>query len=209
MLNKGRQEKEDEAQLAQDDGGDSDSDQVLLMVTTSDCDNSDNWYLDIGCSNHMTGNKEWFVSLDESVKSKIRFANNSTVTTEGIGKVLIQRKDGKKAFITDVLYVPQMNNNLLSLGQLLQKGYVMKMEHGVLKVFNSQGRMILKAPLSKNRTFKTEIQVAESQCLAATTNYQNWLWHLRFGHLNFRSLSLLKMEKWCMICRQSNNQRAV
>ncbi|RDX93959.1 hypothetical protein CR513_23706, partial [Mucuna pruriens] len=93
--NKGRQRNEDEAQMAQGDSDDSDSDHVLLMVTTSDCAKSDFWYLDTGCSNHMTGNKGWFVNLDENVKRMVKFADNNTITSEGIGKVLIQRRNGQ------------------------------------------------------------------------------------------------------------------
>jgi len=52
---------------------------------------------------------------------KTRFANNSIVCVKGTGKVLIHRKDGKKAYITDVLYVPNMRGNLISIDQLLQK----------------------------------------------------------------------------------------
>ena len=37
----------------------------------------------------MTGHKEWFVNIDDKVKSKIKFADNSSVTAEGIGKVMI------------------------------------------------------------------------------------------------------------------------
>lgn len=44
---------------------------------------------------------------------------------QGAGKVLIKRKDGNQSFISDVLFVPCMKNNLLSLGQLLEKGYVL------------------------------------------------------------------------------------
>ncbi|KHN46052.1 hypothetical protein glysoja_030053, partial [Glycine soja] len=105
----------DEAQLTQDE--DFDSDKVLLMATTnSEEDNVNMWYLDTGYSNHM------------KVKSKIKFADNNSVTTEGIGKVMIQRKDGQHSFINDVLYIPNMKNNLLSFGQLLEKGYSMQME---------------------------------------------------------------------------------
>jgi hypothetical protein len=41
-----------------------------------------------------------------------KFADNSPVTTEAKGKVLIQRRNGKQSYKTDVLYVPQMKNNL-------------------------------------------------------------------------------------------------
>lgn len=51
----GRRKPYDEAYHARDDR--SDSDQVLLIVTTNSdtVENSESWYLDTGCSNHMTG----------------------------------------------------------------------------------------------------------------------------------------------------------
>ena len=159
------------------------SDKVLLMTTTNSKEDSVNlWYLDTCCSNHMTGHREWFVNIDDKVKSKIKFADNSFVTAKGIGKVMIQRKDGQHSFINDVLYVPNMKNNLLSLGQLLEKGYSMQMEDSQMTIFDSKRRLILKASLSRNRTFKIGIQIAEFQCLAASICDESWMWHHRFGH---------------------------
>jgi len=116
----------------------------------------------------VIGHREWFVNIDDKVKSKIKFANNSSVIAEGIANVMIQRKDGQHSFINDVLYVPNMKNNLLSLRQLLENGYSMHMEDSQLKMFDSNGRLILKVPLSRNRTFKIGIQITEFQCLAAS-----------------------------------------
>jgi len=46
----------DEAQFAQNEG--SDSEEVPLMATVKEEEErSDEWYLDTGCSNHMTGKK--------------------------------------------------------------------------------------------------------------------------------------------------------
>lgn len=85
--------------MAKEDG--SDSEEVLMMVTTKiDLDQPDIWYLDTGCSNHMIGHKDWLLDLDESVKCKVRFADNSTIDAEGIGKVLIKRSEGKPAYLT-------------------------------------------------------------------------------------------------------------
>ncbi|XP_006579169.1 uncharacterized protein [Glycine max] len=104
------------------------------------------------------------------VKSKIKFADNSSVTAEGIGKAMIQRKDGQHSFINDVLYVPNMKNNLLSLGQLLEKDYSMKMEDSQMKIFDSKRRLILKASLSRNRTFKIGIHIVEFQLAASISD---------------------------------------
>ncbi|WVZ09091.1 hypothetical protein V8G54_022437 [Vigna mungo] len=119
------------------------------------------WYLDSACSNHMTGNRKWLIDLDTGVKSTIRFADDSVVRAEGTGKVLIARKDGRPIYMHNVLYVPTMKSNLLSLGQLHEKGYTMKMEEGHIKVFDKRQRMILKAPIANNRTFCVNLNTTE------------------------------------------------
>lgn len=87
-----------------------------MVTTNSDVSNSETWYLDTGCSNHMTNHREWLVDFDHSKKSKVRFADDRIVPVESVGNVLIKRKDGKSALILDVLYVPEMKSNLLSMG---------------------------------------------------------------------------------------------
>ncbi|KHN14696.1 hypothetical protein glysoja_049789, partial [Glycine soja] len=134
-FSKGSHVKGEEARLAQEEN--TEDDHYLLMVTTkNDLQCANFWYLDIGCSNHMSGRREWFTTLDETSKSTVKFADHSSITAEGIGSVMIQRKDGKKACISNVLYVPKMKSNLLSLGQLLEKGYTMEMKDNMLKVFD-------------------------------------------------------------------------
>ncbi|XP_006591787.1 uncharacterized protein [Glycine max] len=56
-----------------------------------------------------------------------------------------------------------------------------KMEDSQLKMFDSNKRLILKVPLSRNRTFKIGIQIAEFQCLAASISDESWMWHHGFG----------------------------
>ncbi|WVY90763.1 hypothetical protein V8G54_036277 [Vigna mungo] len=155
------------------------------VVTDESC----SWYLDTGCSNHMTGRREWLVDLDSSIRSCVKFADNSTIMAEGIGKVLINCKNDKIAYMEDVLYVPTMKSNLLSLGQLLEKGYTMSMLQRHIEVFDSKQRLVIKAPLAKNRTFKVNLDAAAIQCLSAMNKEEErWTWHYRFGHLNFKSL---------------------
>ncbi|GAU37126.1 hypothetical protein TSUD_278780 [Trifolium subterraneum] len=90
----------DEAQFA--NGGGSDSDDSLLMaITNSEVDKSNLWYLDTGCSNHMTGNKKWFMMLDYSVRRSIKFADNSQVISARMGTVLVKRNDGHESVINE------------------------------------------------------------------------------------------------------------
>lgn len=70
--------------------------------------------------------KEWVVIIDEKVKREIKLTNNNTITTKGVGKVLIQIRDGKQSFIYDVLFISNAKNNLLTLGQFLKKEFSSK-----------------------------------------------------------------------------------
>ena len=138
--------------LAQDEG--SDSEVVMLMATTSnESSNDTSWYLDFGCSTHMTRRKEWFISLDDSSKSKVCFADDNSLTVEGIGRVAFRDTNRKETIIEEVLYVFGLKTNLLSLGQLLQKGFVMTMEDNCLKVFDRNQKLVIQENLSQNMTF--------------------------------------------------------
>ena len=122
--------------MAQDD---SEEEPVVLMVTTSEEDfGRENWFLDTGCSNHMTGHKEWLSNIDTSRSNKIKLADDNMIRAEGVGNVVI-KKDGKETMvIEDVLYVPGIKYNLLSVGQLVQKGFSISMKEEVLKVYDAR-----------------------------------------------------------------------
>lgn len=52
-------------------------------------------YLYTWCNNHMDINKNRFMKIDESVRRSIRGVNNRMVTLEGMGKLLLKKKDEK------------------------------------------------------------------------------------------------------------------
>ncbi|XP_060182192.1 uncharacterized protein LOC132611845 [Lycium barbarum] len=57
-----------------------DKQETLLFSSSATEENKGNeWFIDSGCSNHMYGNKELFVDLDESFKAMVRLGNNARV----------------------------------------------------------------------------------------------------------------------------------
>lgn len=136
--------------------------------------------------------ESWLVDFNESKKNKVKHAYNSSLQAEGTDDIVIQRRNKTKTIIKDILYVPEMKCNLLSVGQLIEKGFLVVMKDEALKLLDTHNSLVLKSPMSKNRTFKTMINSMEVQCLKTVVDHKNsWLWHLRFGHLNFRSLNQL------------------
>ena len=70
----------------------------------------------------MCGDKSSFVELDELTNDHVTFGDLSKILVMERGKILIRLKNGRHQFISNVYYVPNMKTNILSVGQLLEKG---------------------------------------------------------------------------------------
>ena len=168
---------------------------LLLACQDKDGGKENTWYLDTGASNHMCGKRSMFVELNESVSGNVSFGDESKVPVKGKGKILIRLKNGGHQFISNVYYVPSMKNNILSLGQLLEKGYNIHMKDYSLSLRDNRNNLIAKVPMTRNRMFLLHIQSDVAKCLKACYKDSSWLWHLRFGHLNFGGLELLSKKE--------------
>ncbi|XP_050918413.1 uncharacterized protein LOC127135821 [Lathyrus oleraceus] len=151
------------------------SDRNALVTVRDGVQGRDEWYLDSGCSTHMTGRKDWFVKINQAAKSKVKFADDTILSAEGVGDVLIGKRNDGHSRIKDVLYIPGIECNLLSIDQLLERGYKIRLEDKILCVLDSNGVLILKVPMAANRTFKVELKVIEHRCLATTASRDEWL----------------------------------
>lgn len=43
------------------------------------------WFLDSGCSNHMSGDESWFTTLDKEVHTTVKLGNNTRTNVAGRG----------------------------------------------------------------------------------------------------------------------------
>eukprot|EP00253_Pinus_taeda_P033589 PITA_33589 len=76
------------------------------------------WYIDSGCSKHMTGDKEKLQSYSALEKEKVSFGNDTPALIKGKGSV--QLKEKVKA--GNVMYVDGLKHNLLSVSQMCDQG---------------------------------------------------------------------------------------
>ena len=125
------------------------------------------WYLDTGVNNHMCGKRNMFVELEESTNGQILFSDSLKIPVKGKGKVLTRQKDQSRQLISNVYYAPDMKNNLISLGQLLDKGYIIHLEDRCLCIKEQKKRLIVKVQMTKNQMFLLNIQVGNVMCLNA------------------------------------------
>ncbi|XP_073300259.1 uncharacterized protein [Primulina huaijiensis] len=102
------------------------------------------WFLDTGCNNHMCGRQELFTKLDETIRSEVKFENNTRIPVSGKGEINIIAKDGSNTLITYVYYVPGLHQNLLIIGQLSERGYAIDINEGNCTIRDKKYGLIAK-----------------------------------------------------------------
>ncbi|XP_017621737.1 uncharacterized protein LOC108465859 [Gossypium arboreum] len=113
------QHKGEEARVAENN---SDHEEQVFAVSclAGQGKGSKGWLLDSGCTNHMSPDATIFKTLDRSCKTRVKIGNGQFIKAEGKGNVLICTATGDK-IIKNVLLVPEIDRNLLSISQLLEK----------------------------------------------------------------------------------------
>ncbi|CAL2279216.1 unnamed protein product [Prunus armeniaca] len=81
-----------------------------------------NWYIDSGCNNHMTGNVNLLVNVRTNVVGKVQMTTGDLVNVAGMGSLVIDTTKERK-YIIEVMYLPGLKENLLSVGQMDENGY--------------------------------------------------------------------------------------
>ncbi|KAE8687773.1 aspartate and glycine-rich protein-like [Hibiscus syriacus] len=94
--------------------------QLFIATCFVGSESNENWLIDSGCTNHMTHDKELFRDLKPTNITKVRIGNGDYICVKGKGIISIASYAGTK-LIQDVLFVPKIVQNLLSVGQLIEK----------------------------------------------------------------------------------------
>nr|KYP42102.1 Retrovirus-related Pol polyprotein from transposon TNT 1-94 [Cajanus cajan] len=171
---------------------------MLLMAYVEEIEQhkTDMWFLDSGCSNHMCGKREYFSDLDENFTDLVKLGNNSNIVVNGKGNIRL-KIDGIISIISGVFYVLELKNNLLSLGQLQEKGLSILFQQGHCKIYHPDKGLIMKANMFANRMFilhSISLPIS-STCFKIATEDVAHLWHCRFGHLSFKGLQTLQQKE--------------
>ncbi|CAI7751987.1 unnamed protein product, partial [Closterium sp. NIES-54] len=102
--------------------------------------------LDSGCSHHLMGTKAIFVDMAPSGSVKhVRGFNGALQPVEGRGTIALQGEAGKRVLIPDVLYVPGVQANLLSAGQLKESGVQLKGDGDEMLLVAATGKVLGRA----------------------------------------------------------------
>ena len=133
--------------------------QLFVVSCFATSSSPETWLIDSGYTNHMTYDQRLFKELNKTITSKVRIGNGAYLAVKGKGTVAIEGHTGLK-LIFNVLYVPEINQNLLSVGQLLEKGYKVLFEDNHCMIANAQGREVFIVQM-KGKRFALDLMQEE------------------------------------------------
>ncbi|KAK2360887.1 hypothetical protein QL285_086105 [Trifolium repens] len=92
--------------------------------------NMNKWVVDSGATRHICANRDAFTSYT-SVGDEEKFvylSDSKTATVLGKGKILLRLTSGKTLALTNVLHVPSIRTNLISVSLLIKNGVKVSFE---------------------------------------------------------------------------------
>lgn len=151
------------------------------------------WYVDSGASMHMCGNKEWMYNLRAPSVKSITVANSEPLSVEGTGEINLNILQGGTIQLKNVLYVPGLAANLMSVSTITKSGYRVIFNEKGCNINDANGKFICSATLN-NKLYVLDMQSKEetvhlASSLVSSNNIR--LWHLRMAHLNVSDLQKL------------------
>ena len=155
------------------------------------------WFLDSGCSNHMCSKRDLFIDFHSSFKESVKMGNDSSLIVQGKGTIRVE-VNGIVHVITSVFYIPELKNNLLSIGQLQEKGLTVLIQQGKCKIFHPKKGLIIETKMTQNKMCVVLTRCPPSRgtkCFSSLTTDQATLWHRRYGHLSWNGLIVLQQKK--------------
>ncbi|GKB51074.1 retrovirus-related pol polyprotein from transposon TNT 1-94 [Tanacetum coccineum] len=177
------------------------------------------WYLDSGCSKHMTGDRSQLTNFVNKFLGTVKFGNDHVAKILGYGDYQIGN-----VTISRVYYVEGLGHNLFSVGQFCDSNLEVAFRQHTCFIRNLEGVDLLTGSRGNNLyTLSLGDMMASSPIclLSKASKTKSWLWHRRLSHLNFgainhlarhglvRGLPKLKFEKdhLCSACAMGKSKK--
>ena len=158
----------------------------------------DEWIIDSGATTHMCSNKKAFTTLYQLESPiKVTVGDGRALTAIGRGDVVLNMEcpssESESCTLHDVLYVPELSYNLVSVAKVSQKGKIVKFTSNACYILDKKHKMIAKA-LKVEKLYRFKCKPVHEHAGIATNSKED-IWHKRFGHLGVSSLQRLSHDR--------------
>ena len=156
------------------------------------------WIIDSGATKHVTSCRELLGPLQPELEvASVRTASGQNYKVSGKGQATIQLSSGEITSILDVLYVPGVTKNLLSVEAIADAGVLLVFSTSKCLLLEKDSKRLLATAsrLHNSDFYQLEshhlpiAKLAEMYAVTAKSSTSAALaWHRRLGHINFRRL---------------------
>ncbi|GJW24724.1 integrase, catalytic region, zinc finger, CCHC-type containing protein [Tanacetum coccineum] len=147
------------------------------------------WYLDFGCSKHMTGDRSRLTNFVKKFLGTVKFGNDHVAKILGYGDYQIGN-----VTISRVYYVEGLRHNLFSVRRFCDSNLEVAFRQHTCFICNLEGVDLLTGSRGNNLyTLSLGDMIASSPIylLSKASKTKSWLWHRCLSHLNFGAINHL------------------
>jgi hypothetical protein len=130
----------------------------FIALVAKECKEEDEWFIDSGCSSHMTRDQRKFVILKKK-GGNVAFGDDSSTKILGKGTVKLGSENVKAG---KVLLVEYLKHNLLSVSKICDQGYTLMFDSQKCKIReNNSGRLVATATRRPNNIYILDMKKRE------------------------------------------------
>jgi len=175
------------------------SDSVFMAADGAPTTHISKWIVDSGATQHMTPHRYAFDTYESISGRKVFMGDNGMVEAVGKGSIVVESNvegHARRIVVQDVLHVPKLHANLLSVSKLVSRGLKVHFDTLGCAVRTREGEM-LAANRMEGNLYQLDLKLvggADVSCLAHTSANGPLmeLWHRRLGHLNAKGIKVLQ-----------------
>jgi hypothetical protein len=162
---------------------------LISSLSGSVTPSEDTWLIDSGASNHMTGQRNILSCLTEkNFPQKVILGDDYQYPIKGVGESNYNLDSGTPMKMKDVLYVPGLTKNLLSISALVKKGFRIAFIDGEVLMW-PKGKTIEEAiVIGKEEGGLYKLKGHSEAALTHSIENPCELWHRRLAHINSKAL---------------------
>ena len=125
-------------------------------------------------------------------KIHVELGDDAWYQAQGVGTVSFERKSVKPLSVADVLYVPGLTKNLISVSTLEDKGYQVKFRDHRVYIRPKGSNRSLNWVIGTRSAKVYILHFVPAKVLVNSNSSQGELWHRRMAHLHHGALKHLR-----------------